>query len=237
MPIHWSGGGSPAGAGLVFVHGGGAHAHWWTHVAASFAGEFRVLAIDLSGHGDSGHRRRVLTRAVDRRGAWRWPPPAGVAGAAGRGGPLHGRVRDHRHRGAARRRAGRGDRVRLTGDRAGPRDPFATSSREAFGRPRTYADGRGRTRTVPHRPGAAELPRLRHRPRGAAVAARQVDGGWQWKFDRQIFEQFAGGMRGIALPYLAAGRAAGWPCCARRTGSSPRTSALRCTRPWDGSRR
>ena len=30
-----------------------------------------------------------------------------------------------------------------------------------------------------------------------------VNGGWQWKFDRRIFEQFALGMRGIAAPYLA----------------------------------
>ena len=48
--------GEPDRRGLVFVHGGGAHAHWWTHVAATFAAEFRVVAIDLSGHGDSGHR-------------------------------------------------------------------------------------------------------------------------------------------------------------------------------------
>ncbi|HEV3226378.1 MAG TPA: alpha/beta hydrolase, partial [Acidimicrobiales bacterium] len=27
-------------------------------------------------------------------------------------------------------------------------------------------------------------------------------GGWQWKFDRRIFEQFAQSMRGVALPYL-----------------------------------
>ena len=31
---------------------------------------------------------------------------------------------------------------------------------------------------------------------------RPADGGWQWKFDRQVFAQFAGGMRGIAVPYL-----------------------------------
>ena len=42
--------------GLVLVHGGGAHAHWWTHVAARLAGDLRVVAIDLSGHGDSDHR-------------------------------------------------------------------------------------------------------------------------------------------------------------------------------------
>ena len=37
------------------IHGGGAHAHWWTHVAATFAPHFHVVAIDLTGHGDSGH--------------------------------------------------------------------------------------------------------------------------------------------------------------------------------------
>ncbi|HEY8058762.1 MAG TPA: alpha/beta hydrolase, partial [Acidimicrobiales bacterium] len=31
-----------------------------------------------------------------------------------------------------------------------------------------------------------------------------VDGGWQWKFDRRIFAQFAQGMRSVALPYLSA---------------------------------
>src|SRR3954447_9337928 len=54
--VHFVAWGERGRRGLVFVHGGGAHAHWWTHVAAPFAREFRVLAIDLSGHGDSGHR-------------------------------------------------------------------------------------------------------------------------------------------------------------------------------------
>ena len=33
-PIHFLAWGEPNRRGLVFVHGGGAHAHWWTHVAA-----------------------------------------------------------------------------------------------------------------------------------------------------------------------------------------------------------
>ena len=53
--IHFVAWGEPGRRGLVFVHGGGAHAHWWTHVAARFAGDFRVVALDLSGHGDSDH--------------------------------------------------------------------------------------------------------------------------------------------------------------------------------------
>ena len=54
--IHYLAWGEPGRRGLVFVHGGAAHAHWWTHVAASFARQYRVVAIDLSGHGDSAHR-------------------------------------------------------------------------------------------------------------------------------------------------------------------------------------
>ena len=56
--VHYLAWGTPGRRGLVFVHGGGAHAHWWSHIAATFAPEFRVLAVDLSGHGDSDHRDR-----------------------------------------------------------------------------------------------------------------------------------------------------------------------------------
>lgn len=42
--------------GLLFVHGGGAHAHWWSHIAPFFRAGFRVAALDLSGMGDSGTR-------------------------------------------------------------------------------------------------------------------------------------------------------------------------------------
>src|SRR5215218_8318144 len=54
--VHYLAWGDPGRRGLVFVHGGGAHAHWWTHVAATFSRRYRVLAVDLSGHGDSDHR-------------------------------------------------------------------------------------------------------------------------------------------------------------------------------------
>ncbi len=35
--VHYMTWGRPGRRGLVFVHGGGAHGHWWTHVAATFA--------------------------------------------------------------------------------------------------------------------------------------------------------------------------------------------------------
>lgn len=55
----------PAGRpGVVLVHGGGAHARWWDHVAPWLVTDQRsVVAVDLSGHGDSDHRSEYrLTR-------------------------------------------------------------------------------------------------------------------------------------------------------------------------------
>jgi pimeloyl-ACP methyl ester carboxylesterase len=46
----------PGKRGLLFVHGGGAHANWWRFIAPFFTGDFRVAALDLSGMGDSGRR-------------------------------------------------------------------------------------------------------------------------------------------------------------------------------------
>ncbi len=48
--------GDPDAPGLVFVHGGAAHAHWWSHIAPTFLPDYRVVALDLSGHGDSDRR-------------------------------------------------------------------------------------------------------------------------------------------------------------------------------------
>lgn len=59
-PIHyllWPGDDARADSrGLLFVHGGGAHANWWRFIAPFFTRDFRVAALDLSGMGDSGRR-------------------------------------------------------------------------------------------------------------------------------------------------------------------------------------
>ena len=47
---------APSRPGLLFIHGGGAHANWWRFIAPFFATSHRVCAIDLSGMGDSGPR-------------------------------------------------------------------------------------------------------------------------------------------------------------------------------------
>lgn len=41
---------------LILIHGGAAHARWWQFLAPFWARHYHVIAPDLSGHGDSGHR-------------------------------------------------------------------------------------------------------------------------------------------------------------------------------------
>lgn len=46
---------------LLLIHGNGAHTHWWDFIAPAFTADYNVVAIDLSGAGDSGHRRQYST--------------------------------------------------------------------------------------------------------------------------------------------------------------------------------
>ncbi len=198
--IHYLAWGEPGRRGLVFVHGGGAHAHWWTHVAATFAARYRVLAVDLSGHGDSDHREHyALESWTDEVVA-----VAGAGGIAGRpvvvGHSMGGFVTIGT---AARHPDALAGAVVCDSPVTEP-DPEVGAYRvqKAFGGPgRTYADldeALARFRTVPSQE--------RYLPYVIDHVARQslqaVDGGWRWKFDRHVFTQFREGMRGIALPYL-----------------------------------
>ena len=50
---YWSDVGKP---GLLFVHGHGAHSHWWDFIAPAYKDDYQTVALDLSGMGDSDHR-------------------------------------------------------------------------------------------------------------------------------------------------------------------------------------
>ncbi len=198
-PIHYLAWGERGRRGLVFVHGGGAHAHWWTPVAATFASEFRVAAIDLSGHGDSGHRERYVPQ--------QWADEViAVAGDAGIDGPPV--VIGHSMGGfvtivtAARQGDDVGGVIVCDSPVEEPdTEVRAFHVRDAFGRPRTYPsveDAIARFRTVPAQEHYLDYVIdfvARH-------SLTPVDGGWQWKFDRRIFEQFGDAVRSIAAPYL-----------------------------------
>jgi pimeloyl-ACP methyl ester carboxylesterase len=186
--------------GLVFVHGGGAHAHWWTHVAARFTGDFRVVMLDLSGHGDSGSRPVYSLE--------QWTEEVMAAAEVGQvdGAPV---VIGHSMGGfvtiatAARHARGVSGAIVCDSPVEEP-DPEigAYHLREAFGRPRVYPtveEAVRHFRTVPAQEHYLDyvMDHVAHR------SIRPVPGGWQWKFDRGVFAQFASGLSGVALPYLS----------------------------------
>lgn len=198
--IHYLAWGERGRRGLVFVHGGGANAHWWTHVAARFAEEFRVLALDLSGHGDSDHRSTYsLEDWTDEVMA-----VAAAGGIVGRpvlvGHSMGGFVTIATAALHPEDVAG----VIVCDSPVTEPDPEvgAYHVRDAFGRERTYAtedEALARFRTVPAQPHYLHYV-MDH---VARRSLRRVEGGWRWKFDRSVFAQFAGGVRSIALPYLS----------------------------------
>ncbi len=60
--LHWGDPGQPL---LVLLHGGGANAHWWDHLAPAFADRFHVVALDFRGHGDSDHPDELVVGAFN----------------------------------------------------------------------------------------------------------------------------------------------------------------------------
>lgn len=182
-----SAGGTSVGTarGLVLVHGGGAHSRWWDHVAPLLVqGRRRVVALDLSGHGDSG---RAGEYRLDR-----WADEVlAVARHAGAGGaPV---VIGHSMGGFVALTAALRHGHELTGVMAidspvRERSPEEIAARQqrAFGPMRVYPDRETALRhfrTVPEQGG--DLPYVVEHVAGNSV--REVAGGWSWKFDRGIF--------------------------------------------------
>jgi len=55
--IHYLRWGARARPGLLLVHGNAAHAYWWSFIAPFLARDYNVAAMDLSGMGDSDWRK------------------------------------------------------------------------------------------------------------------------------------------------------------------------------------
>lgn len=55
--------------GLFLLHGGGAHALWWAHIAPFFANDYRVAAMSMAGMGGSDWREEyaIAQHAIDMR--------------------------------------------------------------------------------------------------------------------------------------------------------------------------
>jgi pimeloyl-ACP methyl ester carboxylesterase len=175
--------GSAEDGGIVLVHGGAAHAAWWDHIGPLLAAGRYVVALDLSGHGDSGRRESY---SLDQWAA----EILAVAESAGITAPPV--VIGHSMGGfVALRAAGRyGSRLAGVVAIDSPvRDitPEERAAREqrAFGPLRLYPSAEAaiaRFHPIPDQPGLPYV--VAH---VAATSIHAVDGGWSWKFDPRIF--------------------------------------------------
>lgn len=58
--LRWGDASLPA---LVLLHGAGANAHWWDHLAPALAEHYHVAALDFRGHGDSDFPEELVPGA------------------------------------------------------------------------------------------------------------------------------------------------------------------------------
>lgn len=65
LTLHYREWGNPGAPPVVLLHGGSAHAHWWDFFGDAIADTYRVLALDLRGHGDSEHADPPAYRIAD----------------------------------------------------------------------------------------------------------------------------------------------------------------------------
>jgi pimeloyl-ACP methyl ester carboxylesterase len=183
VPIAWWQVG--AGPPVVLAHGASASSMWWHAVLPRLADHYRVIALDLSGHGDSGRRERYDVRAWSRE-------IAGVVDAAGAddvvlvGHSLGGRI-------AAITAADRTDRVTgLVQVDSFLRDParhvpYVFPPRRPVVHYSTFDEAAARFKLLPDqpRPPAKVLePVIRH------LLRHDAGRGWTWKYDSAAIPAF-----------------------------------------------
>ncbi|MFI5956179.1 alpha/beta fold hydrolase [Cryptosporangium sp. NPDC051539] len=168
----------------MLVHGGAAHSRWWDHIAPFLAGDRRVVALDLSGHGDSGRRTEYRMEL--------WADEVLAVADNGQAGP-HPLVIGHSMGGMVSLTAARLRGTELAGAVAID-TPFwdnlpedtAANAQQAFGPLRTYPtqeDALRRFKLIPQQDGnvPAVLAHI------AETSLRERDHGWSWKFDPNVF--------------------------------------------------
>jgi pimeloyl-ACP methyl ester carboxylesterase len=177
-------------SGLVLVHGGAAHARWWDHIAPLLSSDRRVVALDLSGHGDSGRRDRY---SLD---GWAHEVMA-VAAAAGITDPPI--IAGHSMGGfVALRTAGlfgaalEGIAVIDSPVRDITPEQQAAREERAFGPLRVYPTREAAIARFHPMPDQPALPYILEHV--ASTSIRAVEGGWSWKFDPAVFARSQGAL-------------------------------------------
>jgi pimeloyl-ACP methyl ester carboxylesterase len=185
--IHYRAWGTVGSPGILLVHGGGANSAWWDHVAPFGAGTHRIVALDMSGHGDSGRRDSYRTQT--------W---AKEAMAAARAGGIEGKpfVVGHSMGGWVTSQIAVDFGDELAGiiivdsplndvpPEVGSMAKRAQSEQKRNGpRKSTLEEIVARFRPQPAQD--VVLPYVGRNI--AEQSVREVDGTWVWKFDRGIF--------------------------------------------------
>ncbi len=169
---------------MMLVHGGAAHAGWWRALGPVLAEGHRVVALDLSGHGDSGWRE------LYRSEQWAREILAVAAAQGGTGRPL---VVGHSMGGFVTivLAAIHGDQLEgaivLDAPVSRP-DPESEEGRggRMFRAPKRYPDlatGVQHFHLVPPQPCANDWMV----EQVARTSLREDDGAWVWKFDPRVF--------------------------------------------------
>jgi pimeloyl-ACP methyl ester carboxylesterase len=190
--IHYLEWGEKGQPGLVFVHGGAAHAHWWSFIAPMFASKWHAVALDISGHGDSGRRDRYdhqlwaeeIVAVADAAG---FPGPPVVVGHSLGGLVTIQLASTHCDHIAGAVIVDSPVREPDPESRAGARG-------QAFRTPGTYPDEETAIehfRLIPPQPCENDYI-VDH---VARLSLRETEAGWTWKFDPHLFDQTLVSMR------------------------------------------
>ena len=166
---------------LVLLHGGGANAHWWDHLAPAFVADFRVLALDFRGHGDSDYPDAIEPGAF-ARDLQALLEHLGARDAVLMGHSMGGHIAlDHAATHAGVRALVAIEIVRGVPSRDRRTMRLALAARRSY---RTREDALARYRFLPPAPNASEALR-------ASIAAHSVqaepDGRFGFKFDPRWF--------------------------------------------------
>jgi pimeloyl-ACP methyl ester carboxylesterase len=172
--------GDPALPGLVLLHGGAAHSGWWDHIGPQLTSH-RVVAPDLTGHGDSDWRSSydLITWAHE---------VLAVIEAEGLDKPV---VVGHSMGGWVSATIGGmyGDQITAIAILDSPlndQPPEEERLQERRQPTKVYAsveDAVARFKTIP--PQDVVLPFVKEHI--GPQSLRPVEGGWTWKFDPQLF--------------------------------------------------
>jgi pimeloyl-ACP methyl ester carboxylesterase len=188
--IHYEAWGEVGSPGIALVHGSNAHLEWWRFVAPFLADQFRVVALDSSGNGDSGWRERYSgVQLADE--VW------AVCAAAGLGPRPF--VVGHSFGGfvvleTAHRYGEDLGGVVFMDFTVAPRSQYVEWGMRAT---REGVKPNRKTRVYEDR--TAALARFRYLPEQpikhpcvrdyiAEKSLRAVEGGWTWKFDPALFD-------------------------------------------------